>query len=331
VRAAVIAADGTFRTAEVPDPELLEDQVLVAVAACGVCGSDLHMRRSGLIFPGMVMGHEVAGTVVGTGPAVRGVEVGSTVAVMPYVPCGLCRSCVRGLPELCSDQLRTTIGLGPRPGGFAELMAVWPEQLHLLPPGIKTVVGALAEPLAVAMHAIDRSRINRGEAALVLGGGAIGIMTAIGLRAHGVDDCPVSEPSAQRRETLERLGFDALAPRELEIRSGGLPDVVFDTTGVGAALSTAVDLVRPGGTVMLMGLEEKPTEIRPARWLLKQVDVRAALAYGDSFPRAVAALGRLDLGPLCGARVGLDGVGDAFDRLDSGDAPPKILVEPVLR
>lgn len=329
MRAAVVDENSALSVREVANPEPTEDQVLVAVAACGICGSDIHMRRSGLVFPGMVMGHELSGVVVAVGDAVHGWREGDAVTVRPYLPCGACAACTRGLPQVCSNQVRTAMGVGPRPGGLAELATVWPGQLFELPENVPVEAGALAEPLAVGLHGVERADLTPSDRAVVLGGGSIGVMTALALRAAGLRDLVVSEPSGPRREILEDLGFEAVTPADLT-RRGDQPDVVFDTTGVGAALSEAATLVRPGGTVVLMGLVEHPAEIVPARWLLKEMDVRTSLAYGDCFPDAVAALGdgRVDIETLTATCMRLDETEEAFRRLASAQAPPKILILP---
>ncbi len=329
MRAAVIDGNGDFEIAEVPDPEPTPDQVLVEVAACGICGSDIHMRASGLVYPGMIMGHELSGTVVGVGAEVTGHPEGERVAVMPYLPCGTCGACRRNRPQVCANQLPTAMGVGPRPGGLAELTTAWPGQLFALPPDVPTFAGALAEPLAVGLHGVERSGATARDRAVVMGGGSIGVMTCLALRARGAEDFVVSEPSETRRSVLRTLGFEAVTPDAL-FAMDVPPDVVFDTTGVGPALTDAVRIVRPCGTVVLMGVVERPTEVLPVQWLLKEIDVRTALAYGRCFGDAVAALGdgRVDVATLAAARVPLADTTDAFGRLATADAPPKILIEP---
>jgi (R,R)-butanediol dehydrogenase/meso-butanediol dehydrogenase/diacetyl reductase len=329
MRAAVITADGDLTVDVVPEPSPASDQVLIRVAACGICGSDIHMTRSGLVYPGMIMGHEISGTVVAAGGEVSGWEEGDPVAVMPYLPCGECAACRRGQIEICSNQIRTAMGVGPRPGGLAEYVTAWPGQLWRLPPDVPVEAGALAEPLAVGLHGVDRSGVTPAQSVAVMGGGSIGVMVGYALRARGVSDFVVSEPSETRRETLGLLGFRAVAPGELA-REAGAYDTVFDTTGVGPALSDAVTTVRGGGTVVLMGMVEQPTQVVPALWLLKEVDIRTALAYGNGFGDAVRALGEgdVDAGSLASARIPLVEANEAFRRLASADAPPKILIEP---
>jgi threonine dehydrogenase-like Zn-dependent dehydrogenase len=329
MRAARLDDDGEFRVADVPAPSLDADQVLIDVAACGICGTDIHLRRAGLVGHGAVMGHECAGTVAALGEEVTGWQEGDRVAVMPYQPCGTCAHCLRGRPQLCAEQFRTGLGLGPRPGALAEQVAVWAGQLYALPHNVPTLSGALAEPLAVGMHGVDRSGIAPGGHAVVMGGGSIGVMTAYALRARGIDDVVVSEPSSQRRSMLGELGFTAVAPKEVG-RHADDPEVVFDTTGVGAALADATWLVRPGGTVLLLGVVEQPTELVPAHWLLREIEIRTALAYGDSFPDAVSALGEgcIDLEALSASTMALEDTEEAFRLLASTEAPPKILIVP---
>lgn len=329
MRAAVIGEGGHFDVGTIADPELGDDQVLVRVAACGVCGSDVHMRRSGLVYPGMIMGHEMGGTVEAIGSSVQGFAPGEAVAVMPTLTCGTCRQCAAGRPQLCVNQTPYTMGLGIRAGGLAEYVTVWPGQLHKLPAGVPAHVGALAEPLAVGLHGVTESGIAPGERAVVLGGGSIGVMTAIALRAAGVADFFVSEPSAERRETLAGLGFETCEPARMAGRAEQ-PAVVFDCTGVGPVLQEATSVVASGGTVMLMGVVEVPTTLMPMIWLVKEVTIRGVLAYGETFPDAVAALadGRVDTGALAAHTVPLEATEATFDLLATAAAPPKVLVDP---
>lgn len=329
MRAARLDERGVFTVADLPVPVPDPDQVVVEVAACGICGTDIHLRRSGMVGQGAVMGHECSGTVVELGEEVSGWALGDRVAVMPYQPCGTCAQCARGKPQLCGEQFRTGMGLGPRPGALAERVAVWAGQLYALPENVPTVAGALAEPLAVGMHGVDRSGIAPGDHAVVMGGGSIGVMTAYALRACGVDDLVVSEPSESRRSMLGDLGFTAVAPSQVG-RHADDPEVVFDTTGVGSALANATWLVRPGGTILLLGVVEQPTELVPAHWLLREIEIRTALAYGDSFPEAVSALGEgcIDIDALSASTMALEDTEEAFRLLASAEAPPKILILP---
>ncbi len=329
MRAARLDSSGTFAVTEVDSPTPDPDQVLVEVAACGICGTDIHLRRAGMVGPDTTMGHECSGTVVAMGERVGGHELGERVAVMPYLPCRACDACKRGLPQVCMAQYTTGMGLGPRPGGLAELVAVWPDQLFVLPDNVPTVAGALAEPLAVGMHGVERSGIDASASAVVMGGGSIGVMTAHALRIRGVGEFVVSEPSETRRGMLDDLGFETVHPSRLGV-SVDSPDVVFDTTGVGSVLNDAVGLVRAGGIVVMLGVVEHPTQIHPFQWILKEIEVRAAMAYGNRFADAVRALGDggIDIESLASTRMPLERTEEAFSLLASTEAPPKILIVP---
>lgn len=151
MRAVAMGPHGKLHVVDKPEPEPGPDDVVIAVERCGICGSDLHLRTSGMCPPGAVMGHEFAGRVAATGDQVRGLTEGQRVAVLPAGRCGVCRPCREGRDELCGDQLRVSLGLGINDGAYAEYVSTGAATCFPLPEGMTWDQGALVEPYAVGV------------------------------------------------------------------------------------------------------------------------------------------------------------------------------------
>lgn len=226
VRAVRIGEDRRLQPAELEERSLQPHEARVAVAFCGICGSDLHLRPSEAVPVGSVMGHELSGTVTEVGPAVKGFAVGDRVAVFPFAPCGECSSCARGDDHVCQQAAVTGLGLGVNPGGYAESVVLDGSMLVSIPDELSFEHGALVEPLAVALHGIEVGEAQPGDRCVVIGAGPIGVMTALGLRALGIDDvlmikeAQVRASFAYRHEEFEeavRLLAAGKAPADLLI------------------------------------------------------------------------------------------------------------------
>lgn len=296
MRALEIATDRSLRLVELPDAELEPDQVRVAVAYCGICGSDLHMRRSPAIPAASIMGHEFSGRVVALGTEVEGWQPGDRVCAFPFAPCGRCPHCLAGNEQLCAGIATTGLGLGASPGAYAETVAVRQSMLRRLPDELADEHGALAEPLAVGLHAVSASTADTGEPVAVVGAGPIGAMTAISLRARGFERVVLVEPNERRRERAMALGFDAIGLQRVRAKAIAalgreLPTVVFECAGHPAAPQLAIDLVAPAGQIVLLGMLEEPVSISPLTLLVKEAQIRTALAYSSrEFDEAIELL-----------------------------------------
>ncbi|MGE3307189.1 MAG: zinc-binding dehydrogenase, partial [Rhizobiaceae bacterium] len=188
-------------------PEPAADEVLLQLAACGICGSDLHMTEDPVTFginPGMVLGHEFAGEVVRCGSAVTEFRAGDRVAVAPMRGCGHCASCLKGEPAWCAEM--RLIG-----GGYAEYTTVAARQCRLLPPDLPTAEGALAEPLAVGLHVVMRSGLKPGDRVVILGAGPIGLVVAFWARRMGAKDVIVADINRHQEERTAALGATGFA------------------------------------------------------------------------------------------------------------------------
>jgi 2-desacetyl-2-hydroxyethyl bacteriochlorophyllide A dehydrogenase len=297
VRAIAIADDRSLRLVEVPEPRLKPDEVRIAVTFCGICGSDLHMRDMPAVPAGVVLGHEFTGVITETGPSVAGWAAGDRVTANPFDPCGECASCAGGYPELCPTNTRRGVGLVSYYGAYAETVAVPQRSLFRLPDELSQRDGALAEPLAVGLHGVNRSGARPSDPAVVLGGGPIGVMTALGLRAKGFEKIIVIEPAEVRRNALAALGFavsdvDGQAENVREYL-GGPPRVAFDCTGRPVGIGTAIGLVAPAGQIVIVGVPAHPSTVHAAEIATKEVSIRGSLAYtAADFAQAIDSLAR---------------------------------------
>ena len=288
--------DRRLAEAELPDPSPGPGEVEVDIAFCGICGSDLHMLPSPAISPGTVMGHEFSGTVAAVGDGVEGWDQGERVAVLPATACGECPSCRAGQEHLCAEAMLRGHGLGARQGAFAERVVVDPDSLFRLPESVSEEHGALVEPLAVGVHGVRRAELGPDDPVVVLGAGPIGVMTALSLRATGSHRIVVVEPGDSRRKRMESLGFDAVPldgvhEAVIEALGGELPAGVFECAGHPSGLGLALELVRPAGVIVALGVLEEPVPVNQLLLIIKEASVLGAFAYQpQDFERAIELL-----------------------------------------
>jgi 2-desacetyl-2-hydroxyethyl bacteriochlorophyllide A dehydrogenase len=254
---AVRTVDGAVTVVEVPEPAGAGDGVVVDVSACGICGSDLHLLSWGLP---VTLGHELAGRLVD----------GTPVAVQPSVPCGSCEYCRAGQSELCTTLLERMYGVS-LDGGLAEQILVDASCIVPLPTGLDPAAAALAEPLAVGVHAANQGGVQAGQRVLVVGGGSVGLLTAAAARAMGAD-VDISVRHDRQRQAADAIGAG--------LEPGGGYDVVFDAAGTQTAIDVATDQVRPGGTIVVVATYWSPVEIGIAL-LMKEAHLVPATTYGD--------------------------------------------------
>lgn len=315
-RAAFFVKPG-FELREVPEPIVVASDVLVDVYGCGICGSDLHYHQGLEPVPRVCPGHEIAGRVAPGSPRLA---PGLPVVIEPIVGCGGCRACRGGEPNLCP----TLEILGrDRPGGFAERVAVPAASVYPIPPGLDLGAAVLAEPLAVAVHAVDLAAVGSGSEVLVIGGGTIGLLTAFeAARAGAAVTIVVRYP--HQGAAAAHLGALRVmeAPSDAAVLAAvarRAPDVVFETVGgTAATMLLALDVVRPGGTIVMLGVFARPVTIDTQAWLAKEVRVVPSMMYrrrpAPDFVRALDLLrdDRARLAPLVTHRVPLGDIDRAF-------------------
>lgn len=262
MRALVLRDFGDLAVEDRPDPVPGPGELVVAVTATGICGSDIHgfTGENGRRKPGQVMGHETVGRVRALGPGVTGPSPGTAVAVNPVIGCGSCRSCAAGHEQACQNG--RVIGVAPEvSAAFAELMAVPAGNAIQLPPGMPEEHGALVEPLSVGYHAARRGGDLAGRRVLVIGGGAIGQACVLAATRLGADAVAVSEIDPHRRALLSRLGAMPLDPADGRLAEqaatalGGPAAVVIDAVGSSSSLADALASSATGGSIVLVGMD----------------------------------------------------------------------------
>lgn len=296
---------------DVQEPVPGPDEVLVEVAAAGICGSELHgIRAPGFRTPPLVMGHEFAGTT----------PDGRRVAVNPIVSCGRCDLCRLGRPQLCRH--RAIIGVH-RPGAFAERVAVPSAALHPLPPGMTWEAAAVVEPIANAVHAWELAGGPVDARIGIVGAGTIGLACLIVAVEAGAARVAVADPSGTRLEVARRLGAGTTAP-ELD----GEYDVVFDAVGLAVTRRASVARLRPGGTAVWLGLVAEEAGFDATELVRMEKRVTGSFAYtGGEFAAAIERAARCELGWVRSFPLA-DGPAVFTALMHGGTDPVKALLRP---
>ena len=321
-----------LRLEEQTVPPLGPTDVLIEVAACGVCATDLHLLDGSmpLYKPPKILGHEIGGTVHAVGPAVQTVTPGDQVTLDTTVSCRACFYCREGYPFFCANR-RSTFA------GFSEYFITPAEVVYRLPPGVEPATGALAEPLSCAIRAVERAELRPADCVAVLGAGAIGLLTVAVARLTGATRVIVSDPDPARRALAERLG----AARTVDPTREDLPavvfaltdgrgvDCVFEAVGNPRLMQQAFALPRRGGTMIQIGVPPADAQFTvPAYEIFsRELTIRGSFIRTNEFRRAVELLGVLDLAPLITQRFPLREVRAAFEAA-KGRQGIRVLVGP---
>jgi (R,R)-butanediol dehydrogenase / meso-butanediol dehydrogenase / diacetyl reductase len=353
MRAARFYGQRDIRLEDVEMPAMkAPDDVLVEVAWCGICGTDLHEYLVGpIVIPvtphpltgvtlPQTLGHEFSARVIETGHDVEGVQVGDRVAIMPAIVCGRCHYCRRGLGHLCLKFACT--GLSAETGGLAQYAVLKEHQVSTLPEAMSDIEGAVVEPASVAAYGIDRAGVRGGDTVLITGAGPIGVLSALYANAVGASTVVIAEPNERRAASARQLdvgpvldptddGFDD-AIREL---TGGLGvDVVAECSGSSPGLATALTSVRRRGSIVQTGLHTKPATLDGMALSEKDVTLVGSWCYLiTDWPRIIRliASGKYPVAKAVTARVALeDVVKCGFDVLvDPRGDQLKVLASPV--
>lgn len=330
MRAVSIDAPGSLRVVESARPEPGEGEVLIAVELVGICATDVHILHGS--FPSasypITPGHEVTGRVAAVGAGVETLAVGDAVVVDPGLPCGACRSCRTGRPNLCEH--RQAIGI-TRSGGAAESVIVPAGNCHRVLPGTPEGAAVLAEPLACVVHAFDLVRPVQGQDVLIYGAGTIGLLAGIVAGSLGAASVSFVELDGDRAARAERI--HAAFAGSADDLDGSEWDLVVDATGAGPAIADGLTRLRRGGTLLQIGVARPDTTVAlsPFQLFQRELSVVGSMTTRYSFPRALSLLagGTVDHTLLTGEPYSLADYATAIDAAGRGRTL-KVTVDPRL-
>ena len=333
MKALVYTQPNEMQILDRPYPSLDSDEVVLKIESVGICGSDMHAfhghdpRRK----PGLVLGHEFAGTVADTRSPLF--SKGDRVTGNPLITCGHCEYCLQGRNNLCAN--RTMVGM-TRPGAFAEYMSIPASSLIAIPEDLSIDAAALTEPAATAVHAINLSmralqRPIQECRVLILGGGAIGMLSALLLKHYGVDDLTVAEVNSLRRQAIEKhVACKTLNPADEKIPENSY-EFVMDCVGAVVTRNSALAAVKPGGVMMHVGLQDWASEIDMRKLTLAEITLLGTYTYSTvDLQATVYLLARNGFGDLSWVeKRSLDAGPQAFSDLHAGKtAAAKVLLKP---
>lgn len=301
-------------------PEISDDQVLVKMEYCGVCGSDVHFYKDGRVGdvaapPDFVLGHEVAGEVVKIGAAVKNLKVGDKVALEPGYACGKCEYCKTGRYNLCPNVI--FFADPPVQGALKEYVAHPADMCFKLPENMSTEEGALVEPLAVGLHATALGGVGLGSDVLILGGGCIGLVTLLSAKARGASRIVVVDLYEKRLNMAKEMGAtevinaqkENVAERVEELFDGKGVDFVFETAGAIATIQQTPYYVKKGGTIVLVGMAaESMANYNFSQAMVKEITIKTVFRYRNLYPTAIAAIssGSIDVKKIVTNRFTFD-------------------------
>jgi threonine dehydrogenase-like Zn-dependent dehydrogenase len=337
MRAAVLRDGRMMYRDDLADPVPGPGQVLVAVRSCGICGSDLHFASHGAevlsltsemaaeaggmkvdLSRDVFMGHEFSAEILEPGPGTDTHPAGTLVTSIPVL--------------LSGNKVEPIVYSNTTVGGYAERMLLSAPLLLPIPNGLDPQRASLAEPMAVGLHAVNKSGIQPGESALVLGCGPIGIAVVAALRTRGIETIVAADFSPKRRELAATMGaHQTIDPAQGSPFDTATPTVVFEAVGVPGIIDDVLRRARHGTRLVVVGVCMQSDTVHPFFAIAKEISVQFVLAYdptefGDSL-RAIAE-GDIDVSPMITGAVGLEGVGSAFDDLADPERHCKILVTP---
>lgn len=343
MKALVLREYGRLVYEEVPEPQLAPDEVLVKVAACGICGSDVHGLdgSTGRRQPPLIMGHEASGVLAAAGAAVKGWVAGDRVTFDSTIYRLDDWYTRRGLYNLSDG--REVLGVSPgeyrRDGAFAEYVAVPQHILYRLPAGMSFERAAMVEPVAVAAHAVGLTPIAVGDTAVVVGAGMIGLCLVQVLRAAGCSRVFAVDLEPAKRELARKLGAqDVLDPRQADVprvvaeaTEGRGADVAFEAVGLTATVQSAIACVRRGATVTLVGNLSPSVEVPLQAVVTRQLRLQGSAANAGEYPAALAMIdrGEVDVDAMRSAVAPLAEGAAWFDRLYRREPGlMKVILEP---
>ena len=343
MRALLLSEYKTLSVVEMPTPEIGDDDVLVRVRACGICGSDIHGYdgSTGRRIPPLVMGHEAAGVVERVGRGVQGFASGERVSFDSTVSCGACHFCRRGQINLCDN--RTVLGVScgdyRRHGAFAEYVAVPSRILYKLPDSLPFERAALIESVSIAVHAVSRHVPKPDDTVVVVGSGMIGLLVIQVLKAKGARNIIAVDVDPGKLALAQRMGATrTLNPKEhdvpaavRDVTGGRGADVSIEVVGHGETVLSAIRSLRKGGTVVLVGNLSPSVELPLQEVVSREISVLGSCASSGEIPECIDLLARgvVDVDPIISLKAPLDDGPALFARLYDGDKSlMKVIIQP---
>ncbi|MEM3482267.1 MAG: alcohol dehydrogenase catalytic domain-containing protein, partial [Thermoplasmata archaeon] len=284
---------GDIRVEETEVPEIDDDEVLIKVSYCGICGSDITAFKTGNYVPGIIIGHEFSGIVIKKGKNVDNVNEGDKVVGLSLIPCGKCEYCLSGKPNLCKNALMTGITIN---GAFAEYVKLPKDAVLKIDNKLNAIEATLVEPLAIVLHAINISSFKPGKSILIQGAGPIGLLTLGMMKISGASKIFLSEISDKRIEVARNLSSDVyfINPSKSNIFSfieketdGEGVDIIFDTTGSPTAIKSNYTLVKRGGEIVILGIPELPVESDIFTLVMNEITIKGSFEGVNEFKDAI--------------------------------------------
>ncbi|OLB26700.1 MAG: galactitol-1-phosphate 5-dehydrogenase [Acidobacteria bacterium] len=301
MKALLLSKNKHLEMTDLPVPRAEPGEVLVRVAACGICGSDVHGYdgSSGRRIPPIVMGHEAAGRIAAIGSGVTGFTEGDRVTFDSTVYCGTCGYCRRGEVNLCDN--RQVLGVScadyRRAGAFAEFVAVPSRIVYRLPDNLSFEEAAMLEAVSVAIHAVSLAPLSAGSTALVVGAGMIGLLIVQVLRAAGCSRILVTDIDSSRLKLAQDVGAHTVLSATLdvarqvgELTRGAGVDAAIEAVGQGDSVKASIESVRKGGTVVLVGNIAPEVMVPLQKIVTRQIRLQGSCASAGEYPRAMELL-----------------------------------------
>jgi len=315
-----------------PEPEASgPHDVVVQVGRCGICGSDLHISEDPIfgVPAGVVLGHEYSGEVVGIGSEVKSVKVGDKVSVNPLTSCGTCVHCLAGDLSMCSSMI---VG----GGGYGQYSLVREHQCIRMPEGVSIEDGALVEPMAVGLRAVNLAKIHSGARVMVLGAGPIGLAVTFWARRMGAGKIAVTASSNRREGLAREMGASAfVTPGENPIEEmsralGGAPEIVFECVGKVGMVQQCIEHVAPRGKVIVVGLCTHPDTFNPFLFVTKECVLQPSAFYTTrDFHTTLDILEAGDTCPhsMITDTITIDQTPEAFEALKQRTTQCKVMID----
>jgi L-iditol 2-dehydrogenase len=347
MKALLLSEYSKLDIADLPTPHAGPGEVLVQVAACGICGSDVHGYdgSSGRRIPPLVMGHEAAGIIAEVGDGVQRFAPGDRVTFDSTVYCGQCHFCQRGQINLCDS--RQVVGVSTpdfrRAGAFAEYVTVPERIVYKLPEGMSFAEAAMLEAVAVAVHAVAVTELQPSDTALVIGAGMIGLLIVQALRAAGCHTVLVADVDSTRLKLAAEAGAtatlvssgggagDAIVAQVQGLTDGRGVDVVLEAVGRDETVAAAVDAVRKGGTVTLVGNITPSVNLPLQKVVSRQIRLQGSCASSGEYPESIELVssGKIKVTPLITSIAPLEDGAEWFARLHAREPNlMKIVLDP---